>query len=571
LSRISKSRPNFWVGDEAPSMPNVVMIMNDSLRRDHVGAYGLPVPWARPGHDGEPFIHTPNLDRFAAESAVFDRFYVSSYPTVPCRYDLFSGRYGFPTRGWQPLEPGDVVMSELVARAGRLPMLVYDTPMLGNDSYNYTRGFAGIEFLRGQHVDRWNVDPIDLPLPCAPHKLQDVERTKLYLRNTAHRRYERDWMCGQTVTAAMDWLERNRKRDGFVLWIDMWDPHEPFDAPDFDLARYADPAYQGEAIIYPRYGRGDYMSEEERNHVRALYAGLVTCVDRWVGRLLEKIETVGLARNTLVVHLTDHGHLFGDHDLQGKPSGPYGRLYEPTTRVPLMIRHPDGLGAGQRIGGLAQHPDLLPTVLEFIGVPAPPEAHGRSLWPLITGEAAGVREFAFSGRMSRFASAGPNPAEAAQFDGWTGGDHVGEPVTITSEEWSLICPPGTEDHALYHLPDDPGQTRNVIADHPDRARRMHQAFIDFMTASGAPAERIRLYTEPQPRLSLHDETELFAFQDPRGLWLAFRREADARALFSAAMPAQEIRSMRFGELRALQPRALVLSRGQYYRAEDVAS
>ena len=78
-------------------MPNVVVLLNDSLRRDHVGAYRLPAPWPRAGHDGEPFIHTPNLDRLAAESALFDRFYCGSYPTVPCRYDLFCGRYGFPS------------------------------------------------------------------------------------------------------------------------------------------------------------------------------------------------------------------------------------------------------------------------------------------------------------------------------------------------------------------------------------------------------------------------------------------------------------------------------------------
>src|SRR5437773_776193 len=81
--------------------------MSDTFRRDHVAAYGVAAPWTRPGHPSEPFIYTPGLDRLAAESAVFDRFYCASYPTIPCRYDLFAGRFGFPTRGWQPLEPDD--------------------------------------------------------------------------------------------------------------------------------------------------------------------------------------------------------------------------------------------------------------------------------------------------------------------------------------------------------------------------------------------------------------------------------------------------------------------------------
>ncbi len=72
----------------------------------------------------------------------------------------------------------------------------------------------------------------------------------------------------------------------------------------------------------PRYGRPDYMSATERDHVRALYAAQVTLVDRWVGRLLEKIETLGLDRNTLIIYLSDHGHLFAEHGLQGKPTEP---------------------------------------------------------------------------------------------------------------------------------------------------------------------------------------------------------------------------------------------------------
>ena len=67
-----------------------------------------------------------------------------------------------------------------------------------------------------------------------------------------------------------------------------------------------------------------------------------------------------------MIFLSDHGHLFGDHDLQGKPSGPLGKLYEVTTRVPLLVRHPEGLGAGQRIDGIVQHPDLAPAVLRAL-------------------------------------------------------------------------------------------------------------------------------------------------------------------------------------------------------------
>ena len=91
---------------------NVIFIQNDTLRRDHVHAYGAPAPWDRLGHEGEPFIQTPYLDRLAAESAVFERFYCSSFATIPCRWDEFTGRYGFPFRGWQPIDSDDVIMPE---------------------------------------------------------------------------------------------------------------------------------------------------------------------------------------------------------------------------------------------------------------------------------------------------------------------------------------------------------------------------------------------------------------------------------------------------------------------------
>lgn len=554
---------------------NAIVIINDTLRRDHVNAYGLPAPWTRPGHEGEPFILTPNLDRLAAESAVFDRFYCFSYPTIPCRYDQFTGRYGFPFRGWQPLEPEDVVLPEIVRRHGYLPMLIFDTPPLGNDDYNFTRGFAGWWWVRGQHQDRYVTDPIPVTLPAAPHKLKNPEATRLYLRNTAERRYERDWMCGRTLSAAMDWLERNYQRDGFVLWIDMWDPHEPFDAPTFDVARYADPTYKGEAVIYPRYGRHEYMSPDEANHVRALYASLVTLADRWLGRFLEKVETLGLHRNTLIVHTTDHGHLFGEHELEGKPTGPLGKLYEVTTRIPLMIRHPQGLGAGKRIAGIAQQPDLLPTLLEYLDVPIPDGVQGKSLWPLIAGQAARIRDFAVSGRFSR--TAGLSLARARQeaariFDGYAGSERAGEPITLTTEDWALICPPGGGQRELYDLRSDPNQATNLIATRTDVADELHHKLIGFLEEIGTPEQRVQPYrpgTQSTGPL-LEASHVLHVIHDGRGHALAFPTEAEARECLVPSLPRQEVRRVAFGTLLEEDPKALVHVHEQYYWAIDLA-
>jgi arylsulfatase A-like enzyme len=560
---------------------NIILIVNDTFRRDHIAAYGDPAPWGRPGHEGEPFIHTPNLDRLAAQSAVFDRFYISSYPTVPCRADVLTGTYGFPFRGWQPLEPSQIVLPEIVRKAGFTPMMIFDTPMLGSDSYNFMRGFAGWDFIRGHHADRYVVDPIKTVLPASPHKLKNVAATHLYLRNTHYRRSEADWMVAKTLGTTMDWLERNRSREDFVLWVDMWDPHEPFDAPDFDVRRYADPAFDGEQVIYPRYGRGDYMSDAERNHVRALYAALVTLCDRWIGRLLEKIEALGLDRNTLVMFTTDHGHLFGDHDLQGKPTGPLGKLYEPTTRIPLMIRHPEGVGAGTRVPGIAQHPDLLPTILDFLGVDTPPGVVGQSLWPLIRGEQPRLRDAAVSGRYSAavdvFRSSGRAAGvarDAAAFDGTAGADVVGEPLTYSTERWAYICTArGGGPRELYDLGVDPAQSTNVIAQRPDIAADLHTRLIGWLTDLGAAPERIDLYRDAAggDRLvsPIEAEATVFAIHDARGVDLAFPTRAEAEQCLTGDVPAQSVRTVTFAEFAFASPRGLVHVDEQYYRAEDM--
>jgi arylsulfatase A-like enzyme len=549
---------------------NVLVVLSDTFRRDHLAAYGVPAPWARSGRDrGEAFIETPNLDALARESALFDRFYVSSYPTIPCRYDLFSGRFGFTHRGWQPLEPDDVVLAELAGRRGLTPMIVFDPPMLVTDSYNFTRGFAGWDFVRGQHGDRYVVDPISVTLPAAAHKVKSG--TAPYLRNTAFRRGEDDWMCAQTCRRAIDWLERNRGRDDFLLWVDLWDPHEPFDAPEADLRRYADPAFGGERVIYPRYGRADYMTDDERDFVRASYAALTTLVDRCVGRMLDALAEVGLDENTLVVFLSDHGHLFGEHELQGKPSGPLGKLYEVTTRVPLLVRHPQGVGAGTRVDAIAQHPDLFPTILEFLDVPAPVELDGMSLWPLIRGETDVLRDFAVSGRYAPLATAGQlaRSVDAASYDGQAGLQTQGEPLTLTTTEWTYLVPPrGLGGAELYHLPSDPVQAENLIGREPGVAADLHAKLLLFLEQHGMADDMLALYRDPTAERAqlLAPQTPLHVAHTADGLQAAFISADEANACFSP----EQVSETTFGVLRRDHPRALVHFDDQYYWAEDLA-
>jgi arylsulfatase A-like enzyme len=534
----------------------VILIVNDTFRRDHLGCYG------------NDWIATPNLDAFAERSIAFDQYYIASYPTVPNRWDMAVGRFGFPTRGWEPLHREDRTLAQMLSRAGVHTQMIWDTPMLGLHDYNYTRGFRGVEFVHGQKGDPWITNP-DLPVrfSAQPHKIKSPRSLDGYLRNHFDRRHEREFPVARTMWQAIEWLETNYNHERFFLYVDMWDPHEPFDSPWYDYKRYAAPDYGGDQINYPQYGRPTYMTEAEKSNVRALYAGGVTLVDRWVGCFLDMAERLGLFDDTLIIWTTDHGHLFGEHDLEGKPGAEMGKLYEPTTRIPLLVSHPAGLRAGEHVSGIVQPPDLLPSILEFMDIPVPEQVEGRSFWPLVSGDGDG-RTYAFSNRYPQ----GAETLGGAAFDGWVGSDRTVEPGTVTDDEWTLICMPGGRPSELYHLVDDPDQHHNVIADHPEVAESMKSVWLSFLEEHGASEQRIRPFRKGQARSTniIHDK--LHAFRDDLGHWIAFPSEREAQeAAYHPAAPGhpRDIQEMTFERLLGDSPRNLVHLYDQYYWTEDL--
>ncbi|MCH7733620.1 MAG: sulfatase [Chloroflexi bacterium] len=559
---------------------NVIVLMNDTFRRDHMGAYG------------NDWIRTPNFDHLAEQSAVFDRAYIASYPTIPNRWDLATGRYGFPTRGWEPLDPNDVTLAQILTGAGYTTQLIYDPPQIGYHNYDYTRGFKTWWWVRGQHADPYMSDPeVPQPIGAQWHKVKSVEGMRLFRRNQGIQRYDRDHTISRIAQSAIDWLETNHRQEKFFLWVDMWDPHEPFDPPWYDIAHYHDPDFDGDRVYYPPYGRANFLDDAERAYVKALYAGLVTQVDRWVGRILETLERLQLDKNTLVLQLTDHGHLFGEHDLEGKPGGQLGNLYETTTRVPMMMRHPDGLGAGKRIQGLAQPVDVLPTILEFLGVDpkkksdgesgqildfgaagGEQEIHGRSLWPMVQSEAGSIRDHVVSGRFPAVVDGEQRqPGVGHLFDGWVGSGRVIEALTVTEEKWAMICSPHDRESELYDLAADPDQLNNVIGDHPDRAARMYQQAVDALRAGGASDARLRPFLEDIGSEPLSDSEPLWMFRDDRGVAIAYPTESEAEAVGRDAEgnPIRKIEKTTFGKVLADDEKNLVFVHGQYYWASDL--
>ena len=180
---------------------NILFIMSDTFRRDHLGCYG------------NTYIHTPHLDQFAEMCVQFDNCYNTSFPTMPNRADLFTGKFTFTYLGWNPLPRDERIISDLLAKAGYATVAVADPPFFIRNGYGYDRGFRDFTWIPGQHE-----------LMAGPRVMYE-------------RRYEEDYFAPQTMAAAERRLEYYY-RDKFFLYVDTWDPHEPWNPPSWYVEPY---------------------------------------------------------------------------------------------------------------------------------------------------------------------------------------------------------------------------------------------------------------------------------------------------------------------------------------------
>ncbi len=469
---------------------NVILIMNDTLRYDHVGA------------NGNPWISTPNLDRFAAESAVFDNNHLCSFPTVPNRHEMLKGRHGAPFQAWRPLEWGLMTLPKALRLAGYETMLIHDTPHLANFGFGFDRPFSGWEFIRGNEADRWRTDHFsELKIP-GDRQFQLDQMLTHEFRNYRHMHQEEDQCVARVMNAACEWLDHNAGHENFFLWVDSFDPHEPWDPPQHYVDMY-DPGYEGPKITWPAFGEiADAFTEAEKTNVKALYAGEVTMADRWIGRVLEKVDDLGLRDNTAVIIMSDHGFDFFEHGYIGKRA-----IYPEVIRTVQMVRMPDGAGAGERISELTQHPDFAPSVFELTGVEAPAEMdmQGRSWLPLIVGGDYEPRSVTVSGNGPAYL-AETNPfAKALQgrFTGWM-------QLQVTDGRWWLLDHVNPEVRELYDVVADPLTQDNLYDREEAQYRRLHDELVAFLVQSGAPDWAIKLWRDGPEGISTDLAIPMFA-------------------------------------------------------------
>jgi len=450
---------------------NVIVIIADSMRADHLGCYGSK-------------IKTPNLDRLAAESALFEEAYAENLPTMPSRTAMWTGRFLFTQRGWQPLAMNDYPMAEIFWDRGMTSAFITDVYHMHKPIYNCGRGFDTTVFVRGQEYDPWIVDKTANVDINRYHRLRGDksdpmwrDRFEQYLRNVSGFKSEEDCFAPRVVKEAIRWLEyvTKAKKDNLFLWVDCFDPHEPWDPPSPFREMY-DPGYKGLEMIDPVPGPVEgYMSQTELKHTRALYAGEVTFVDKWIGILLDRIRDLGLWDNSLIVFMSDHGEPLGEHGFVRKA---FPRNYEELAHTPIIVRHPKGLGAGKRFKAFVQPPDLLPTILDLKGISkdlrldyrAPVKLTfpqdvvvqsenvrltGESFLPILEGRADSIRDFAITA-------------------------HYNAQWSIRTKEWAYLYNLNKKTpNELYHRLHDRAETKNVISEHKDIADTLESRLIRF--------------------------------------------------------------------------------------------
>jgi arylsulfatase A-like enzyme len=433
-------------GAPAGPLPNVLLLTVDTLRPDHLGCLGYRRDTS------------PHIDRLAASGVVFRQAITAAGRTVQSFPSILTGLY--------PMEHGlryEGQMHDVLEGRLTLTRALRDG---GYDAFAVTQGLNV-----GLHRDFEVYDP-DIYL--------DPEGRQVYLPTRNDREASRK---------AVQWL-RGRSGSGrpFFLWMRYIAPHWPYEAPD-PYAEMFDPEYSGGHAFNqperPGVERGaiifglERLPQREIEHAIAHYDGEVRYADRAIGDLLEAVDAMGQAGDSIVVLTADHGESFGEHDYFFE-HGAY--LYDPTVRVPLIISAPGRLPAGRVVESQARTIDIVPTVLELAGLPIPEGLQGISL----VGRARGTDDrpappaYSESGR--NFHRENPRQPIAGIAGKWR---------MLRSERYKVIMIPGDPEPVweAFDLRADPGERENLAGRLPEEAARLQAELRAIVAADPGRDDR----------------------------------------------------------------------------------
>jgi len=441
--------------------PNILWICTDQQRFDTLGCYG------------NPHVHTPNLDGLAEQGVLFEQAYCQSPVCAPSRASFLTGRYPRTTRcrmNGQAIPADEKLVSKLLADggyncglAGKLHLAPVHPSVSPLAERRTDDGFA--EFHWSHHPSpHWPTDEYQhwLRGHGKSYTVTPFNRSK-HVETGMDADYHHTTWCAEK---AIHFMQANAAyRRPWMFVVDIFDPHHPFDPPQAYLKRYLErlneiplPDFvRGELKDKPRYQRAQhgtasrrkkalaYASLTNKDHrlLRAAYWAMVDLIDAQVGRMLAALEDTGQRDNTLVIFMSDHGELLGDHGMYLK--GPF--FYDVSVRVPLIVSMPSSVRGGRRVSTLIELADLAPTLLEAAGLPVYAGMQGRSVWKLLTSKR--------KNRMHR------DDVYCEHYDASLGNGGAGAQATmVRTQTHKLIAFHGEELGELYDLAQDPGEHEN---------------------------------------------------------------------------------------------------------------
>jgi arylsulfatase A-like enzyme len=496
--------------------PNILWICTDQQRFDTLGCYG------------NPHINTPNLDRLAENAVLFEHAYCQSPVCTPSRASFLTGRYPRTTRcrqNGQSIPPDEILVTQLLAEAGysgglsgKLHLSACHPQAAPLTERRIRDGYAEFHWSHtplpssvkstgaakdGYAAFHWSHDTGD-HWPMNEYQLwlreQGVRYQRVPFQGSKHvqvsmpAEYHQTTWCAQK---AITFMAANAPFDRpWFFSVNPFDPHHPFDPPEEYLQRYLDrlanlplPNYvEGELDNKPIYQQIDHqqaynnpnlhqpaaMSDDDHRLVRAAYYAMIELIDDQVGRMLDALEVTGQLENTLVIFMSDHGEMLGDHGLYLK--GPY--FYEPAVRVPLLISWPGVIKGGQRSQALVELTDLAPTLLEAAGLAPHAGMQGRSLLPLLTGQTDLNRHR--DDIYCEYYNAMP----------WHN-QPTAQMTMVRTDRHKLVVAHGLETGELYDLVADPYETTNLWAEPSTQSLKLalFQRLADRMAWTVDPLPR----------------------------------------------------------------------------------
>lgn len=400
---------------------NVVVVVLDAARADHFGAYGYPRET------------TPTFDALARQALVFDQHFCQYPQTSPSTACLFTGQYP-DTHGVavpRSKDPKDL-----------LQPLDWSTYTL-----DWVMGDAGFRTLA------FTASPAALPVLGLGYAFQTQYSPLGAVRNEQDDKLWRDpnhllGLIRSNLTSGMQ---------QFYAYVHFLQPHNPYEMPtEFAAPFRGQPApnyWEGEPAFSKVYGR---WHDEDPPATGSDWVNLYDANLRWgdwaLGQLIAYLKQQKLWDNTLLIVTADHGEALGEHGYQWHATCPY----EEALRVPLLVKFPGAHPPVGRVNALTQIIDVLPTVLDLYDLPPQPSVQGKSLVPLMTGEATKINDYVFTRTNGQY------------------------PCYVARDQHSaLLLYQGGKMRALYDLDEDPREVRNIITEQPQRAGTLLRAFLTF--------------------------------------------------------------------------------------------